>query len=217
MLSKHCWRNDCCSTSIRTVWPGNHACAFLCTFCLPLSLAQVSAILWPGGWLNRFLCWGLGFFFSLSLFFILHTIFQPLFSHCHLEQVSLFLFLSHSLFLLLPPLSLCVSCSPSLYSSLFLSPPPSSLPGRKIFMLSHEVVWGTWGWRSRVDKVSSNLSQETGLESIEVSERRPKRVQPSCSRAKLPRQNETSAHIRNGLWVNGLPLSSHQDVMFHFL
>lgn len=109
------------------------------------------------GWIG-FSVWAWAFS-SPSLFFsILHTIFHPLFSHYHLEQVSLFLFLSHSLFLLLPPHSL----SPSLDSSLFLSPPLCSLPGHKIFMLSHEVVWERYGWQSSVDKVSSNLSQETG-------------------------------------------------------
>lgn len=133
MFSKYCWRNDCCLTSIRTVWPGSHACAFLCTFCLPLSLSQVSAIWWPGGWLNRFLCLGLGFFFSLSLFFyppyhLPSTVFSLSFGASFSVSVSLSFSVSSapsSLSLSLPrflPLSLSPSLLPPRPQNLYAKP-----------------------------------------------------------------------------------------------
>lgn len=95
------------------------------SFCLPLS-SQVSAVLWPGDWLKRFFCFGLGFFFSFSLFL---NILLPYFIQCF----SLSFGASFSVFL-----SFSFSVSSPLFFSLSLSPVPP--PPNKILMLSHETV-----------------------------------------------------------------------------
>lgn len=55
--------------SVQTAWLGGRVLAFLFTVVVlsPSLAGQVSAVLWPGGWLNRFFCFGLSFL-SLSLF-----------------------------------------------------------------------------------------------------------------------------------------------------